>query len=104
MKILTILTFYYPHWTGLTAHAVAVAEALAARGHTVTVLTTRHTPELARDEMINGVRVVRLQPVGRITRTMITPAFPYAAAKLIAEHDVVQIHTPLAESLFVALL
>ena len=104
MKILTILTYYYPHWTGLTAHAVQVAEGLAARGHQVTVLTARHSPKLARDERINGVRVIRLQPVARITRTMVTPAFPYAAARLIAEHDVVQIHTPLAEALVVALL
>jgi glycosyltransferase involved in cell wall biosynthesis/ubiquinone/menaquinone biosynthesis C-methylase UbiE len=104
MKILTILTFYAPHWTGLTAHAIAVAEGLAARGHEVTVLTTRHKLELPRDETINGVRIVRLQPVSRFSRGMITPAFPYAAAQLIAEHDVVQIHTPLPEAPVVAML
>ena len=104
MKILSILTFYYPHWTGLTAHAVAVAEGLVARGHDVTVLTTRYDHTLARDEVINGVRVVRLQPAGRITRTLVSPAFPWAAAQLIAAHDVVQIHTPLSEAPLVALL
>jgi glycosyltransferase involved in cell wall biosynthesis len=104
MKILVFVTYYYPHWTGLTVHAVRVAEGLAARGHTVTVLTTRHRPELARDEVINGVRVIRLQPTMQVTRTMVTPALPYAAATLIAEHDLVQIHTPLAEALLVALL
>ena len=104
MKILSILTFYSPHWTGLTAHAVAVAEGLAARGHEVTVLTTRYDHKLSRDEVINGVRVVRLQPAGRITRTLVSPAFPWAAALLIAEHDVVQIHTPLSEAPLVALL
>ncbi|GAB4203421.1 MAG: hypothetical protein OHK0022_27580 [Roseiflexaceae bacterium] len=104
MKILAILTFYYPHWTGLTAHAVAVAEGLAARGHQVTVLTTRHLPELPRDETINGVRVIRLQPVAQFSRGKITPAFPLAAAQLIAAHDVVQIHTPLPEAPIVATL
>lgn len=104
MKILSILTFYAPHWTGLTAHAVAVAEGLAARGHQVTVLTTRYDHALARDEVLNGVRVVRLQPAGRITRTLVSPAFPWAAARLIAEHDLVQIHTPLSEAPLVALL
>ena len=104
MKILSILTFYYPHWTGLTAHAVAIAEGLAARGHEVTVLTTRYSHELVRDEVVNGVRVVRLQPAGRITRALVSPAFPWAAARLIAEHDVVQIHTPLSEAPLVALL
>ncbi|NCC35914.1 MAG: glycosyl transferase family 1, partial [Chloroflexia bacterium] len=93
MKILIVLTYYHPHWTGLTVHAVRVAEHLAARGHQVTVLTSRHASDLARDEMLNGVRVVRLQPVSRFSRGMVTPAFPWAAARLIAEHDVVQIHT-----------
>lgn len=104
MKILSVLTYYYPHWTGLTAHAVRVAEGLANRGHEVTVLTTRHSPELPRDEMINGVRVIRLQPFMRFSRGMLTPAFPYAAGKLISQHDVVQIHTPLPEALQVGLL
>ncbi|MBO9365832.1 MAG: glycosyltransferase family 4 protein, partial [Roseiflexus sp.] len=104
MNILVVLTYYHPHWTGLTVHAVRVAEHLAERGHRVTVLTTRHSPELARDEMINGVRVVRLWPLTRFSRGMITPAFPWAAAQLIAEHDVVQIHTPLPEAPIVAAL
>ncbi|MEN9936541.1 MAG: hypothetical protein RLZZ387_3120 [Chloroflexota bacterium] len=102
MKILVALTFYHPHWTGLTVHAVRVAESLAARGHQVTVVTTRHAPDLPRDEMLNGVRVVRLQPVSRFSRGMVTPAFPWAAARLIADHDVVQIHTPLPEAPLVA--
>lgn len=104
MKILTVLTYYYPHWTGLTAHALRVAEGLAARGHEVTVLTSRHLSDLPREEVINGVRVVRLQPAARISRGMFTPAFPWAAAKLIHQHDVVQVHTPLPEGPIVALL
>jgi glycosyltransferase involved in cell wall biosynthesis/ubiquinone/menaquinone biosynthesis C-methylase UbiE len=103
MRILTILTYYYPHWTGLTQHAQRVAEGLAARGHDVTVLTTRHKFELPRDEVINGVRVVRLATVARFSRGMIAPAFPYAVASLIRQHDVVQIHTPLPEAPIVAL-
>ncbi|HET9493126.1 MAG TPA: glycosyltransferase [Chloroflexia bacterium] len=104
MKILSVVTYYHPHWTGLTVHATRVAEGLAVRGHQVTVLTTRHSPDLARDEMLNGVRVIRLQPVSRFNRGMITPAFPHAAWKLAAMHDVVQIHTPLPEAPVVALI
>jgi glycosyltransferase involved in cell wall biosynthesis len=104
MRILTVLTYYQPHWTGLTAHAVRVAEGLAARGHSVTVLTIKHHPDLQRDEVLNGVRVVRLQPISRFSRGMVTPAFPWAAWQLFSECDVVQIHTPLPESLMVALI
>ena len=101
MRILTVLTFYEPHWTGLTAIAKRVAEGLAARGHDVTVLTTQHLPDLPRREVLNGVDVVRLPPIGRLSRGFIAPAFPRTAYRLIGSHDVVQIHTPLLEGALV---
>ena len=104
MQILVILTYYAPHWTGLTAHAVRAAEGLAARGHAVTVLTTRHDPALPRREVLNGVRVIRLWPVARLSRGMLAPAFVPVAARLVPAHDVVQIHTPLPEAPLIAAL
>jgi glycosyltransferase involved in cell wall biosynthesis len=104
MKILSILTYYHPHWTGLTAIATRIAEGLAARGHEMTVLTTQHDAALAREERLNGVRVIRVRPIGRVSRGMLAPAFPWVAARLIAEQDVVQIHTPLPECALVALV
>ena len=50
------------------------------------------------------MRVVRLAPIGQFSRGMITPAYPYAAAGLIAQHDVVQVHTPFPEALWMAAL
>jgi glycosyltransferase involved in cell wall biosynthesis/ubiquinone/menaquinone biosynthesis C-methylase UbiE len=97
MRILVTLTFYHPHWTGLTAYAKRIAEGLAARGHSVTVLTSQHSDDLPRDELINGVRVVRLPYVARVSRTVVMPAFPRTIARLIAEHDIVHIHTPMPE-------
>jgi glycosyltransferase involved in cell wall biosynthesis len=102
MKILSILTYYHPHWTGLTAIAKWIDEGLAARGHRVTVLTTRHDATLLRTNDEAGVRVIRLRPIGRLSRAMIAPAFVPVAARLIGEHDVVQIHTPLMECAVVA--
>ncbi|MBN1979002.1 MAG: glycosyltransferase family 4 protein [Anaerolineae bacterium] len=104
MKILSILSYYYPHWTGLTAYAQRLAEGLAERGHEVTVLTSRHNPTLPREEVYNGVRVVRLPVLFRLSRGPVQPTFPFAAYRLIREHDVVQIHTVLMESLLVTIL
>lgn len=104
MKVLAIITYYHPHWTGLTSHAVRVAEALAARGHEVSVLTTRHTSKLPPLETRNGVEIVRLRPIARFSRGMIAPSFPLVAARHIRQSDVVQIHTPLPEALLVAML
>lgn len=104
MKILSILTYYYPHWTGLTAYAQRLAEGLVRRGHEVTVLTSRHSPELSREEVHNGVRIIRLPSPVRISRGTITPSLPLVAYRLMRTHDVVQIHTVLMESLLITLL
>lgn len=104
MKILVTLTYYHPHWTGLTAYAKRLAEGLAARGHRVTVMTSQHKPELPREEIVGGVRVVRLPIAARFSRGVIMPELPLAAARLIAEHDIVQIHTPMPETLIITSL
>jgi glycosyltransferase involved in cell wall biosynthesis len=104
MRILTVLTFYHPHWTGLTAIATRLAEGFVANGHRVTVLTTRHAPDLSAREVVGGVDVIRLDPVARLSRGFVTPALPQALNRLLPEHDVVHIHTPLPEAPLVAAL
>ena len=89
MRILTVLTYYYPHWTGLTAYARLLAEGLAERGHQVTVLTARYWNSLPREEVHQGVRIVCLKPWFRLSRGVVMPGFPLAARRLIREHDVV---------------
>lgn len=105
LRILTTLLYYLPHNTGLTLHVQRVAEELARRGHEVTVLSARFRPELAREEVINGVRVLRLWPLPlHISRGMLLPAYPWAAARLIREHDLVWVQTPLLETALLAWL
>jgi glycosyltransferase involved in cell wall biosynthesis len=104
MRILAFLTYYLPHWTGLTAYAQRMAEGLAARGHEVTVVAARHAPELPRREVIRGVEVVRLPAVARVSRGVLQPTFPVVAARLIARADCVQVHTPMLETPLVAAL
>lgn len=106
LKILICLLYYFPHRTGLTIHVQRVAEELVRRGHHVTVLTARYRNDLPRDDvtMHEGVRIVRLWAPIRMSRGFIMPAYPWAAAKLMLEHDVVSIHTPMLETALVALL
>jgi glycosyltransferase involved in cell wall biosynthesis len=104
MKILSILTYYHPHWTGLTAIAKRIAEGLAARGHEVTVLTTQHERGLPRESVEGDVRVLRLPTAGRVSRGMVAPSLLPVAARLCAAHDVVQLHTPFPEAAPVAAL
>jgi len=99
-----VLTYYYPHWTGLTAYAQRLAEGLVARGHTVTVLTSQHSPQLPRNEIYQGVHIVRLPRLFRLSRGQVMPSFVSAARELVLDHDVVQVHTPMLETWLVGVL
>jgi glycosyltransferase involved in cell wall biosynthesis len=98
MNILFVLTYYWPHRTGLTLHAQWVAEELAVRGHNVTVLTSHFLDSLPRDQVLNGVRVVRLRSALRISRGQIMPGMPLAAYRLLLQSDVVSLHSPMLET------
>lgn len=98
LKILLALQYYLPHRTGFTLHVQRIAEALADRGHQVTVVSARYDLSLPRDEQIKGVRVIRLWAPLRVSRGMIMPAFPWAVFRLVQTHDVVSLHTPTLET------
>ena len=103
MKILTVLTYYRPHTSGLTIYAERLARALVKRGHQVTVMTTQYDPSLAREEQMDGVRVVRIPVAARVSKGVLAPAFGLMATKLAWEHDVVQLHLPQFDAPGVAL-
>ena len=94
MKILTVLTYYRPHTSGLTIYAERLARAFVKRGHEVTVMTTQFDDDLPREEMMEGVRVVRVPVAFRISKGVIAPTFGWVATKLAWEHDVIQLHLP----------
>jgi glycosyltransferase involved in cell wall biosynthesis len=102
LKILVALTYHYPHWTGLTAYARRLSEGLAKRGHDVTVLTSRFRPQLERAEVYNGVRILRLPTLVRLSRGVVMPGFSAALNEQVPRHDVVQVHTPMLETNLVA--
>jgi glycosyltransferase involved in cell wall biosynthesis len=81
-----------------------LAEGLARRGHEVTVLTCRHSKSLLPEEVINGVKVVRMPPLVRISRGMVMPSFPIYAYRLIKQNDIVIINTPMLEASVVTFL
>ncbi len=105
LRILLLLLYYHPHPTGLTYYVKTLAEGLAARSHDVTVLAAHHAAETPRGEsQENGVRVLRLWAPIRLSRGMIMPAYPWHLRRLLREHDVVNIHSPMLESALAAFL
>jgi len=94
MKILTVLTYYRPHTSGLTIYAERLARAFARRGHQITVMTAQYDQSLPREEMMDGVRVIRVPVAVRVSKGVIAPTFGLVATKLVWEHDVIQLHLP----------
>jgi len=94
MRILLALTYYRPHVSGLTIYVERLGRALAERGHSVTVLTSQYSPELPRQEYIDGVRVLRVPVALRVSKGVIMPSLGLWATQMAYEHDVLSIHLP----------
>ncbi len=104
MNVLIVLTYYRPHTSGLTIYAERLAQGLVARGHRVTVLTSRYSRQLPSMEEVDGVRVVRAPVALRISKGVIMPTFGYLAWKYVREADVISLlHAPQFDAAGVAL-
>ena len=94
MKILIALTYYRPHISGLTIYVERMARALAMRGHQVTVLTSQYDRALPLREELEGVSVVRVPVLMRVSKGVIMPTIGLHATRLVPAHDVVNLHLP----------
>jgi glycosyltransferase involved in cell wall biosynthesis len=102
MNILLPLTYYRPHYSGLTIYAERLAMALARRGHKVTVLTSQFRPDLPRLERLDGVTVVRIPPLMRVSKGLLMPGMPLAAWRLARQADVINLHMPQLDAAYIA--
>jgi glycosyltransferase involved in cell wall biosynthesis len=94
VKILQVLTYYRPHTSGLTIFTERLSTALAARGHEVTVMTSQFDKSTPRDSVADGVRVVRVPVLFRVSKGVIMPTIGFVATRLVREHDAVHLHLP----------
>ena len=104
MKVLILLTYYYPHWTGLTQYAVRLAEGLAHKSYRVKVVTTKHESGLKEEEIINGVQVVRKPVLLRISRAFISPGLILSLINQIKAVDRIIVYLPFSESIIVSVI
>lgn len=103
MRILIVLTYYRPHYSGLTIYTERLAKALAKHGHHVTVLTSQFDKSLPRNEVVDGVHLIRLPVALHISKGVIMPAMPFTAQREILKADVVNLHVPQLDAAPIAL-
>ena len=94
MKILEVLTYYRPWVSGLTIYVERLSKALVEKGHDVTILTSQYDPALPRFDVLDGVKVIRIPVVLRISKGVIMPGFGPMAWKLARQADVIHLHLP----------
>lgn len=103
MKILTSLTYYNPYISGLTKYAYNLARGLMERGHEVRVLTMRYAKELKAEEKMDGVTVIRVNPVIKISKSFLSLDWIWKAMLEVHKAEVVIIHLPQPEAMWTAL-
>jgi glycosyltransferase involved in cell wall biosynthesis len=104
MRILTTLTYYRPHYSGLTIYAERLARALVSRGHQVTVVTSRYDANLPSHEIHEGVEVFRQKVWLRVSKGVIMPGILYKALVKARQSDIVHLHLPQLDAAAIAVL
>jgi glycosyltransferase involved in cell wall biosynthesis len=94
VRILTVLTYYRPHTSGLTIYAERLAKALLRRGHEVTVLTSQFEDDLPLEEMQDGLRIRRVPVALRISKGVMMPSLGRIASEETRKHDALLLHLP----------
>lgn len=95
--------YYRPNVSGLTLYVERLAGALAAKGHSITVLTHRHRPDLPAEEREGAIRISRAPVLARLGKALVSPALVAAAYKEMAHHDVLHLHAPLVPAIPLAM-
>lgn len=104
MKILIVLTYYLPHWTGLTKYAARLAEGLVAKGYQVEIICSHHRRKLPKEEEVGGVKVFRVPYIFPFLRTVIMPSLPLQLLKRIRENEAVFVFLPYQEVVWTVIL
>jgi glycosyltransferase involved in cell wall biosynthesis len=94
VRILTVLTYYRPHTSGLTIYAERLSKALVQLGHHVTVLTAQFEPALPLEEVQDGVRIRRVPVLARVSKGVLMPTLGRIASRELREHDALLLHLP----------
>jgi glycosyltransferase involved in cell wall biosynthesis len=104
MHILNSLYYYRPHYSGLTVYTERLARHLAARGHQVTVLTSRYDHDLPEQEQVDGVTVKRLPVLLKVSKGPIMPTLLMHALRALRRADILHLHVPQLDAAPLALL
>ena len=103
MRVVFSITYYSPYVSGLTIYVKRLAEEMAEKGSKVSVLCWRHEKGLEGSENLNGVRVVRVKPMFKVSKGFLAWEWITKSWAEVKNHDVVVVNLPQAEGVVPAI-
>lgn len=103
MRILFSITYYTPYISGLTLYVKRLAEALAKSGYQSSVISFHYQKKLMTEENINGVNVIRVKPLFKISKGFISVDWIFKSWQEAKKADVIIINLPQVEGFIPAI-
>ncbi|AUB56446.1 MULTISPECIES: glycosyltransferase family 4 protein [Methanobacterium] len=91
MKILQTPIRFYPFIGGVENYVYYLSQELVKKGHQIRVLCANE-PQSIPEELVEGIGVKRINYIGKIANTNITPGLPCAISK--ENFDIIHTHIP----------
>jgi len=104
MKVLTTLSYYKPHISGLTVCVQRLIGGLSKKDFKFTVLTSRHRKNLLKSETENNIKIIRSPVLLTLGKVPVMPWYLFQVIREIKNNDLVWINLPQAEGLIVAVI
>jgi glycosyltransferase involved in cell wall biosynthesis len=100
-KLLIVVNYFYPYISGVSEYARWNGAAISDEFE-ITVLTGRHLPALPIEETIDGMHVIRADPLLHLHKGYISVDFIRRFMRLAAAADVINLHLPMLEAALLA--
>jgi glycosyltransferase involved in cell wall biosynthesis len=97
------LSYHLPNISGIGVYVKNLSEGLVQKGHEVTVLTSQHKKNLKRKEKIKGVNIERVPISLQLGKGPIMLKFPFIGFSEVRKADVVHVHLPQFEAIFLSI-
>lgn len=91
MKIVHTPVRFYPFTGGVENYVYYMSKELVNLGHDVTVICANEPPS-KKEEVVDGIKIKRLNFLAKVANTNITPGLPFALAR--EDYDIMHTHIP----------
>lgn len=103
MKILFFSPYFYPYTSGITTYPYKILGHLA-KTHQVTVLTFPHAENLALNEEIKGIKIIRMTYLFKVSKGFISPQSIQYFYHQASQSDMIFLNIPNFEGFPLALI